>query len=249
MLIGKNIYGNSNPCHTPGGSSKGGQFCDEKGGSSGGGSSAKSGSGDKGSGSSSSGQSTSTVKLSKSQENALTKYSGSAHQTINSGLRSGKLSASDKKTVAELDSAMKASDKKMELIGNPKLYRAADIPEIKNALKQNKNLVGVEFTDKGFVSTTKSLDVAKSFQRGDSQILIVSAPKGTKMIDMAKHSEFGDKEQEVLLSRGLKFKVTKVEKVKDKQQYRDFSGKVKTRTVTVDHIHVEVDTSVTANLS
>lgn len=172
---------NSNPCHNPAGPG-GGEFCSGK---SGGKSGGEKPSGGSGSGSDKSGAS--DGKITKKQSDALTTYSGSRFESINSGLRNGNLSAADKKVVADIDSAMSKTKKDSVLFENQELYRGANVPEIAAALKSKKSLVGVEFTDKAYVSTTRDPKVAKSFSKKDQPILVFNAPKGTQAIDMAEH--------------------------------------------------------------
>lgn len=181
-------------------------------------------------------------RLSTKEKSALRDYAGSEYQRLNSGLRSGKLSKKDQETVAALDSALAKSKltKDATLHADAQLFRAAEIPAVNAALKSG-NIEGLEFTDKGFVSTTTDKATAKNFQRSDdSRLFVINAPKGTKAGDISSLGGAFAKENETLLARDTKFKVSKVEKVKEKVPYRDIKGNIKYRTKEVEYIHMDV---------
>ena len=144
---------NSNPCHNPAGPG-GGEFC--SGGKGGGGPAS-------GGGGSTDKKETSSTPLpkktdspaspsiagtkkdagiTKKQSDALTTYSGSRFESINSGLRGDKLSTADKKVVDDIDSAMSKTKKDSVVFEKQELYRGANVPEIAAALKGKKSLVG-----------------------------------------------------------------------------------------------------------
>ena len=185
--------------------------------------------------------------LSDAEKDAVSEYTTSRYQSINSGLRSENLSKADQAIVAQLDAALDKSrlSKEATLFENQKLYRAADIPEVNAALKSGK-IEGLTYTDKGFVSTTRDAGVARSFKRSnDAQLFVIHAPKGTKAADVEALSAFGKGgkgkgESETLLARNMTFRVSKVERVKEKYQTRDLKGKTVTRTRTQQYIHVDV---------
>lgn len=70
------------------------------------------------------------------------------------------------------------------------------------------------FTDKGFMSLSKSSDVAETFGSNQSVILKVSVPKGTKGLVVPKsvYKAIGNNasEQEVILKRNQKLKLGKM---------------------------------------
>lgn len=67
---------------------------------------------------------------------------------------------------------------------------------------------GTEFTDQGYMSTTDDIDIAKSFTSGEKPIILnITTKKGLPVSD-----NYGAKENEYLLARGSKFKVTKIRK-------------------------------------
>lgn len=181
-------------------------------------------------------------RLTKKEKDALIDYAGSEFQRLNSSLRSGKLSKKDQETVDALDSALAKSKltKDTTLHADSQLFRAADIPAVNAALKEG-NLEGLEFTDKGFVSTTKDKNIARNFQRSEgSRLFIINAPKGTKAGDISSLGATFAKENETLLARDTTFKVTGVERVKEKYQFRGPGGKMKTGTRTVEYIRMDV---------
>ena len=174
------------------------------------------------------------------QKKALTKYAGKSYSSINGDLRSGKLTKENKETIKHIDSAMKKSKNNKDVIAKNDLYRAADIPEIADALKNKKDLKGIEFTDKAYVSTTTDPSVARNFQRGENSMMFkISAPKGTPMIDMKEHSGF-ENENEILIGRNQKFKVKDVTYEKEKRKYRMPNGKTGTKTIKQQYIHLEI---------
>jgi GNAT superfamily N-acetyltransferase len=94
---------------------------------------------------------------------------------------------------------------------------------------------GDEMEDKGFISTSRG-----NFKPSDSSNLkmIINVPKGTKglYVDWFKEGSFSDSgEQEVILPRGTKFVVTKIE---DNQVYVDIKESIKGDTDTPGIIDV-----------
>jgi hypothetical protein len=181
-------------------------------------------------------------RLTKKEDRALRDYAGSEYQRLNSGLRNGKLSKKDQDTVDALDSALSKSrlTKDATLHSNETLFRAAEIPQVNAALKSG-NIEGLEFSDKGFVSTSRDKDVAKNFQRSEgSRLYIINAPRGTKAGDISSLGSTFAKENETLLARDTKFRVSKVEKMKDRVSYYDSKGKVKYKDKMVEYIHLDI---------
>ena len=117
------------------------------------------------------------------------------------------------KQIDDMDSAMAKSFLAEDLT----LYRGAKLPSIgKLSLEDAQKLVGQTIEDKAFVSTSKLESFAtEGFEAVDSgfeQIgFIIKAPKGSKGIDINAHklAKWED-EQEVLLPRNSRFKVTKI---------------------------------------
>ena len=142
---------------------------------------------------------------------ALKYYSDDGYKDINAQLRNGKISKFSEKIINTIDSLMENTKKDMVLKTNPKLYRGAEIPEITKALEAGKDITGFVFKENGYVSTSTDVKIAKDFVYSNkTAIFVINVPKGTEAIDMKKISRYKD-ENEILLGRGKKFKISKVE--------------------------------------
>lgn len=176
------------------------------------------------------------------QNKSLTVYSGSKYKEINAGLRRGKILKQFEKVITEIDSLMKPAGK--ELV----LYRAAAIPEINAALENKEDITGLTYVDKAFVSAStnkKMLDIfSSSHVQGDkvARSLILHVSPEVEIVDMKGSSQFGEKEGEILINRGMKFKVMEVENTKEKEKYVSYFPEKKNlvRTVKKQYIHVKV---------
>lgn len=121
-----------------------------------------------------------------------------------SRVRQGDIPASAQKYVKNLDSAIASSpiDEDIEV------YRG-----VGNGVFPEGDLIGTEFTDKSFVSTTYSRDMATEFRQRTAgtkggTIMQISIPRGTNALDMER-SGFGIRnEREVLLGRNSLFRIT-----------------------------------------
>jgi len=180
-------------------------------------------------------------RLTTREEQAVKTYTGMFHATINGQLRKGEVSNDTKGIIDLLDSALEKSrlTKDTQLFEKPQLFRAAEIPEVEAAIKGG-NLKGLEFTDKGFVSTSRTKQSAETFKRGKARMFVINAPSGTKAGDVASLGGALQGEDEILLARNTSFKVARVEKVKEKVPYRDMKGRTKYRTKTVEYIHLDI---------
>lgn len=83
----------------------------------------------------------------------------------------------------------------------------------------NEKLKGITFTDNAFISTTKDVGLAidnfvggsTSFSKyGVQGMAEIMTPKGTMLIDVEKVSLMGAKESEMILAKGLKYKIENV---------------------------------------
>ena len=93
-----------------------------------------------------------------------------------------------KKKVSEIDSQMNHT-----LESDCYVYRGVN---------GSPNLdTGLEFVDRGFVSTTIRADIAESIENGKNTVFRIKVPKGTKV------AMIQGLEKEVLLPRNLKFRV------------------------------------------
>ena len=91
------------------------------------------------------------------------------------------------------------------------VYRGAFLTNELKDILQGKSKTNI-FTDKAFVSTSKSKEVAEQFASGEDKILLqIRIPKGSKVIDDEKLPSYiaskMKSEQEVLLPRNAQFKV------------------------------------------
>lgn len=136
---------------------------------------------------------------------------GGTYQDINNSLRRGKA------LTPELQATVDLLERTMETHGEPApkvVYRG-----ISGYDPEELGLeVGAEFTDLGFVSTTRSSKEAKKFaMAGESKlegeavgIVFRINTKEQRSLDLARFSRYG--EEETLLKRGQRFKVTHVKK-------------------------------------
>jgi len=94
----------------------------------------------------------------------------SGARRLNSALRRGRLGSEWDETVKGLDSGISRGSTPKDLV----LYRGA------SSFRADL-LIGTEFTDKGFVSTSLSLETARDFSGGDQgSVIRIRIPKGTK---------------------------------------------------------------------
>jgi hypothetical protein len=141
-------------------------------------------------------------KLSKKQVKALEDYGDDEHyQSINSGLRRGKVPKEYTETVKHLDEAIdSAPPSKAEMT----LFRGV------GAGVADKLKVGGEFVDHGYTSTSHNKHVASNF--AEDAMIQITAPKGTKMASVdASRTSFNigkTSENEYILPRGTKYRVT-----------------------------------------
>lgn len=123
-----------------------------------------------------------------------------AYREINMKLRDGgELPARLQKITAGLDGVMKEATLKNSI----EVYRGID-KEFAAKLR-----VGASFTDKGFVSTTSDEKMADEWATGAVMKLTVKA--GSRAASVAKLSKY-KAEQEVLLDRGMTYRVTSITK-------------------------------------
>lgn len=81
--------------------------------------------------------------------------------------------------------------------------------------KPDSEIVGMEFTDKAYCSTSRDVKAASAFAQGKgstgkSKVLYeIRVPKGSRVIDVQKHfkTDLAKEEKEVLLRRGSRFRV------------------------------------------
>jgi hypothetical protein len=146
------------------------------------------------------------VELTDAEQQAVKSYASSGYVDTNKTLR-----GEPKPRYREVDTAKVASDiagldaamAKGRLAQETTLYRGTSMFILDNPT------VGTVFQDKGFLSTGRAEAAIKQHSR--DAMLRITAPKGTHAIDVK--SVTGGRENEILLPRGTKLKVTGITKV------------------------------------
>lgn len=159
----------------------------------------------------------SNTAMSGKEKDAIFTYTTSKYESINGKLRGGSgMTQSEEGIVGSMDTAIRRSKLSQDTI----LYRGTS-PEAlgiqKDIRKMNtsevKNLVGKTLVDAAYTSTTKNKKVAQNFSgRGEHSgkvSIVIAAKKGRSALNVGSNSNFGDKEQEVILPRNAKIKITK----------------------------------------
>lgn len=117
---------------------------------------------------------------------------------MNRQMRSGQLDAEMRARVADIDSVMAES----QLPESITVYRGMSL----HMAGREGSLVGSEFTDQAFSSTTTDPDHASSF--GLASVAKITVPAGTSAIRMVD-SDPDLVESEILLDRGLTYRITR----------------------------------------
>lgn len=153
-------------------------------------------------------------RLTEDEKKAVLNYQSEGYKTINGALRTGrKPSAITAKRIAALDSAVA----KGRLEKDATLYRGFAHPD-------PASLVGREFVDHGFVSTSEGseLPLKMAASRRDGVYTRIKASAGANVGYLQKvgnrqaTSKYGGiDEREALLPRGARFKVTSARQDKD----------------------------------
>lgn len=153
---------------------------------------------------------------------ALDFYRGHGYIEINSYLREGRAHSAEgppDRVVNEIDHIMEHSALTKDIL----VHRGVgDLAMFGPAGRSHKSLVGLAFRDNAYASATADKNVANEFfgaenYRGHGAILDITVPKGTKAVQLSSlgpkpkhHWEFPrpvDQEAEVLLQRGLTYRV------------------------------------------
>lgn len=135
------------------------------------------------------------------QRAAIAAYTGVGYERINEGLRTDV--AQDIPHVAQLDAAIAASP-----VTNPMVVYRGIGPDLVSVLEETGLYAGTELVDRGFISTSRSLDEAIKFserQKG-GMVMRITIPSGARALDVSNHSNCPE-EQEVLLARGSRLRV------------------------------------------
>lgn len=146
------------------------------------------------------------VKWSAQQKKALKSYTGSMYHTYNSYLRhGGSASTSVKQDIINIQSAM------MPLAQHTLLKRGTGwdaLPPEFHGFENAKKLIGKTIEEAGFTSTTVA---GESGHFGGPLQLEIEAPKGTAAAFVNGISHYKNKENEMLLAAGTKYKILSVE--------------------------------------
>lgn len=155
--------------------------------------------------------------LSNTEQNAIFEYTTSRYQQINGNLRDGKkISKNDQKIIESLDSAANKSTipKGTELYRGTTAEALGIHKDIQNMTANDvKQLIGQTIQDKAYTSTSRNKESAKNFAGRGSKVngnvnLVITTKSNTKGIDVKNNSNFGGKEQEVILPRNAKLTIT-----------------------------------------
>ena len=139
---------------------------------------------------------------------ALKHYTGLGFKRVN-GYLVGNAPADEqtKQTIAHLDDLMARA----KLPEPMNVYRGASSLAVKDILQQAGGQLrkGQILTMKGFLSSSSDDFVAKRFseQSAISIFMEMRLPKGAKAVDIAKYSDVGEHEKEILIDRNSSFKV------------------------------------------
>lgn len=176
---------------------------------------------------------TAVGKLSASERKAVASYTAHdykktpVYEQINNGLRTGKVQDKFKPTVNALDAAIAKSVIPEDMV----LYRKV---RFEDAGKAPQFSEGDVLQDQSYASTTTEWSTAHDFQRFGAKaeyVIRIAAPKGTPGLAITKDlsGQKSQSEKEIILGRGLRMKVVKVEEV----SYPQREGTMKT-------VHVEI---------
>ncbi len=144
---------------------------------------------------------------------ALETYRGETYEEINDDLRSGRTGSSHDATIKAIDVAMSHS----KLANGVTVHRGVLNLDMFQDVDTSKSLVGMEYLERAYTSTTADPAVIGDFHAPKGAVLNIYAPAGTQAVQL---SNFGPEpapglrrpptdEAELLLQRGLTYRVTK----------------------------------------
>ena len=125
----------------------------------------------------------------------------------------------DARSLMKFDDEFQEDDFKAYLVlgENSSYFNGSYMQNRLNNIKQKVNsIVGKNQIEKGYMSTTKDLDIAKqkttdrTHQQGAPLILNIKNTKGAKGVDLSSYDKSVLPEKEVLLARNQKYKVNKI---------------------------------------
>jgi hypothetical protein len=153
--------------------------------------------------------------LSEGQQQALTAYQSSGYRAMNGYLRTNSemqdFYTNSIESKADLDRHITNFDTLIDSIPptetDSTLYRGVQGKLADNLLTLQP---GDSFEDKGYSSTTYDKGIATAFSKGGATV-VINAPKGSKGLDVDRLFDEEAFEFEVVLPRGTKFTVDRVE--------------------------------------
>lgn len=157
------------------------------------------------------------TKLSDDESDSLNVYAEAAFEEVNTALRAGDIDAIEPDFLRHIDNAI---DKSI-IPNNAILFRGVDKDGIDSLLgKGASNIVAKNparlknkvISDRGFVSTSLDSGIAADFSGKAGIVMRIKVNKGQRGVFLGKISNV-PKEAEVLLPRGIKFKITGVKSV------------------------------------
>ena len=155
--------------------------------------------------------------LNPGQQRALVQYSGKSFGPLNEALRTGQplgtesiIGPSQQTTATLLDGILAQHP----LADDMTLYRGMD----GSMWSQFQASIGKTMTDNAYVSTSASKSVANKFANSPTDVLMsIQAPKGTPGTYLAPVSKYAW-EKEMLLGRGMNYKVISATVVNGQRQ-------------------------------
>ena len=147
--------------------------------------------------------------LSKSQVDALTKYTGSEYSNINDSLRGlDTASPENAKTIETIKTVLDNSSLPEDMT----LYRGTITKALGNLQNLSpEELIGKSFVEQGFMSTSTSSMVSHAFS--GNMHMTIEAAKGVRALDISSISNF-TLESEVLFGAGQEMVITSAEMIK-----------------------------------
>lgn len=158
-------------------------------------------------------------RLSPSERQSMTLYSGEAYKIINTSLREGNLSPEVQNIVTNLQSALNQMEVPQDMI----LYRGTGEGAFKHMLQVDpisgdynwEALKGKVYSDKAFLSTSVEESVANSYAESSTGrynvLWEINVPKGTSGGMLNNLSQY-ETEKELLLDKNQKLLITEVNK-------------------------------------
>lgn len=142
------------------------------------------------------------------ESHAVQVYTGGEYTAINRRLRKGR---EPHPLTGDIDNAF---DSAPPLSRPIEIYRGTHDPE--DLFGEPGEHVGDTFQDLGFISTSYN---KSRVDRGYEAVLKIIVPKGQKVIRPSSNGQYGDKEGEIILQRGTRFKIVSDKMGADGKRY------------------------------